>query len=141
MVGGGPLTAAEVRSLKTLGLEDRWRQTDCSEAQLAGLYEGALALVYPSRYEGFGLPVLEAMAWGCPVIAANASSLPEVGGDAALYFTPGDVAQLSGLLEQVTGPGERTRLSQAGRARESGYSWESTLDKTMAVYRTACGGA
>jgi len=109
-----------------------------SDAELRALYAGASAFVFPSRYEGFGLPPLEAMALGAPVVCANVASLPEVVGDAALLFPAGDVAALARtlarLLDDLT---ERERLSRAGRERAAQFTWERTAAATVAVYREA----
>ena len=93
-------------------------------------YAGALALVYPSRYEGFGLPVLEAMACECPVITSNASSLPEVGGDAVLYIELGadEEAQTFELLQQVQRPDVRASLIERGRVQARKFTWQTMAD-------------
>jgi glycosyltransferase involved in cell wall biosynthesis len=88
--GGGPFSAAETRAIGDAGLTGRVIQLGGDDAMLDELYYRATALVYPSRYEGFGLPPLEAMARGCPVVSSNTSSLPEVVGDAAELFDPAD---------------------------------------------------
>ncbi len=90
------------------------------------LYRRARAVVVPSLYEGFGLPVLEAMAHGHVVVAARTSSLPEVGGDAALYVEdPNDPAELAGALETAIGDRKvRARLARAARARAAGFTWD-----------------
>jgi alpha-1,3-rhamnosyl/mannosyltransferase len=109
-----------------------------SDAELRALYAGASAFVFPSRYEGFGLPPLEAMALGAPVVCANAASLPEVVGDAALLFPAGDVGALAEALSRVLGdPALRERASQAGRERAAEFTWERTAAATVAVYREA----
>jgi alpha-1,3-rhamnosyl/mannosyltransferase len=105
------------------------------EAQLLALYRSATALVYPSRYEGFGLPLLEAMACGIPVVASRTSSIPEVTGDAAVLLDPDDDAGWSEALERVAG--DRTfaaELSAAGLRRSSAFSWQRTAGETAAVY-------
>ncbi len=137
MVGGGAVTQGEAALLRISGLAGRWTQTDCSESELAGWYAGAMALVYTSRYEGFGMPLLEAMAWGCPVIASRSSCLPEVGGEAALYFSPGEADDLTKVLEQLDGNTERQRLIDSGYARERQYSWETAVERTLSVYEAA----
>jgi len=139
LVGGGPVSAAEAELLQAHGLAENCTQTDCSEAELAGWYSQALGLVYPSRYEGFGIPLLEAMAWGCPVVAARASSLPEVGGEAALYFEPGNPEDLAAQLERLDSAGTRQALIAAGRAREALFTWDAAVEKTLAVYQSVLG--
>jgi glycosyltransferase involved in cell wall biosynthesis len=113
-----------------------------SRAELEGLYSIATCVVFPSLYEGFGLPVLEAMARGVPVACSDRSSLPEVAGDAALLFDPTDVDAIrtatERLLEDVT---LRARLADAGRRRAARFTWEATAEGTAAAYRrTLTGG-
>lgn len=106
-----------------------------SPDELDALYRGAAAFAYPSLYEGFGLPVLEAMARGVPCITSTASSLPEVAGDAALAVPPRSVSGLAGAIELVlTDDAEAARLSAAGRARAEQFSWEQTARMTLKVY-------
>lgn len=109
-----------------------------SDARLDALYRDAAALVYPSLYEGFGLPVLEAMARGTPVVAARASSVPEVLGEAGVLLDPGDgagwAASLDAIIEQ---PGRRAALAEAGRARAATFTWERTARETYEVYLRA----
>lgn len=138
-VGGGAFTADESRALGKLGLTTRVRQRGASDAELAELYAGALAFVYPSRYEGFGLPTLEAMAAGCPVVLARGSSHPEVGGDVARYFEPGDDAALAALIDQFGGDEvARSTLVSLGIERARAFSWSRTASLTAAAY-TALG--
>jgi glycosyltransferase involved in cell wall biosynthesis len=102
---------------------------------LDALYRGADVFVYPSLYEGFGLPVLEAMARGTPVVCSNASSLPEVAGDAAVTVDPRSVGGLASALERLLADPDRLRrLSQAGMERAQRFSWEQTARSTLKVY-------
>lgn len=102
---------------------------------LITLYSMARCLVFPSLYEGFGLPVLEAMQCGCPVITSNASSLPEVAGDAAVYIDPRDPASLLAALQKVLGDEVvRKKLKVDGLARAAVFSWERTATMTHDVY-------
>ena len=107
-----------------------------SEKQLRTLYRSATALVYPSRYEGFGLPVVEAMASGTPVIASRAASIPEVLGDAGLLLDPLDVGGWTEAIVRVVHDDEqRSRMSAAGLRRAAGFTWERTARATLDVYR------
>ncbi|WP_209309475.1 glycosyltransferase family 4 protein [Haloarcula amylovorans] len=102
--------------------------------QLPGLYQLSTVLVYPSLYEGFGLPVLEAMASGTPVISSNVSSLPEVVGDAGILVEPYDTEQLTGAIERVlSNPALRTRLVNRGSSRVSSFGWEQTVAQTSNI--------
>jgi glycosyltransferase involved in cell wall biosynthesis len=111
-----------------------------SGEQLEGLWQVAEVFVYPSLYEGFGLPVLEAMARGVPVACSNASSLPEVAGDAALLFDPRDQAAIGGAIERLlSDPAEAERLRARGVARAREFTWEQTARLTLESYRRARG--
>lgn len=109
-------------------------------SQLATIYERAEAFVFPSIYEGFGFPLLEAMARGVPAIAARSSSLPEIGGDAALYFEPRDVDGLVAQLRRVLSDGAlREELSRRGRERAAEFRWERAARETLEVFRRVAG--
>ena len=106
------------------------------DADLPVLYSRASYFVYPSIYEGFGMPLLEAMACGTPVITSNCSSMPEVAGDAALLVDPLDVTDIADrMLELAGSPDLRDRLRSAGLARAARFSWRETARRTMDVYR------
>ena len=106
------------------------------DAHLDALISGADVLVHPSRHEGFGLVLIEAMARGVPVIAAHATALPETGGNAALYFPPGDSVAMADRLRELLGDGAlRDTLVARGHQRASALSWHTTAALTAAVYR------
>jgi glycosyltransferase involved in cell wall biosynthesis len=101
---------------------------------LAALYRSATMLAFPSRYEGFGLPVLEAMSYGTPVVASNASAIPEVGGDAICYVEPGDVAGLAAAILRVADDSAyASDLRRRGLARAAEFSWQRTAEMTLEV--------
>jgi glycosyltransferase involved in cell wall biosynthesis len=125
------------RRLRELGLENRVLFTGyVPDEDLPAIYSAADLFVFPSLYEGFGLPVLEAMACGTPVICSNTSSLPEVAGDAALLVDPTDARALTGAMEQVL-TNERlwATLRAKGMERARGFTWEKAAYRTWEVYQ------
>ncbi len=140
LVLAGPLGWGASNLLEEVGADSPGRIVltgALSEQHLDPLYRGASVLAYPSIYEGFGLPVLEAMVRGVPVVAADSSSLPEVTGEAALLVDPRSVDGLAHELERVlSDPSLAARLSEAGRVRAAGYSWDETARRTLDVYRS-----
>jgi glycosyltransferase involved in cell wall biosynthesis len=131
LVVAGPEREPQLaRELAALGADLRGY---VAKDELAALYRGAAALVLPSRYEGFGLPVLEAMASGVPVVATDEPALREVAGDAAVY-SDGDLAEAVRVALA-----DRDRLVAAGLERVRAFSWEETARRTLAVYREAIG--
>ena len=135
VVGAEKRGGEEVRrTVRRLGLEQRVDLAGhVDHEELAGLYRGAVCLVFPSRYEGFGLPVLEAMASGTPVVAAAAGAVPEVAGDAAILVEPGDPEAIADGVRRALA--DRERLIAAGLERASRFSWTETARRTLAVYR------
>jgi glycosyltransferase involved in cell wall biosynthesis len=127
------------RVVKEAGAESRVKFLNfITIDELAMLYRNAVVFVYPSLYEGFGIPILEAFSSGCPVIASNVTSIPEVGGDAALYFDPRSEDQIANSLQLVLSDSVlRETLKEKGRVRAKQFSWSETARKTLAVYK-AC---
>lgn len=139
---GGPWTPAEVAAIARAGLGSAARLVVAtSDEALREEYRQATALVYPSAREGFGLPLLEAMASGTLVICANATCLPEVGGAVPFYHAPDSAEELAARLQEVLDlpAAERSRRRQAGRARAETFTWASTVAKTKAVLEQAAG--
>jgi glycosyltransferase involved in cell wall biosynthesis len=136
---GGPFTHDETGLLTELGLSNRVRQAAADDDLLDAYYREAVAFVYPSMYEGFGLPPLEAMARDCPVLAANVGSIPEVLGDAAVLADPASVESLADGLTQVVRPDRRSALVQAGNARVRQFTWDRTAASTVHSYRSLVG--
>lgn len=136
-VGGGTFTEQEQRLLATLGVAGRAWQADLRDEDMPGAYARALGFVFSSRYEGFGLPTVEAMAAGCPAVLADTSSHPEVGGDAAMYFEPGDAAMLALRLRTLwEDRADRDDRARRGRERATGFSWAKTARLTGDAYRS-----
>jgi glycosyltransferase involved in cell wall biosynthesis len=133
--GWGPDPA---RLVLALGLDGAVRFVGpAPDADLPGLYGGALAFAFPSRWEGFGLPALEAMASGTPVVASNRGALPEVTAGAALLVEPEAAPLAAAIGRLLTDPALRERLRAAGLARAAQFSWERTARETLAVYHAA----
>jgi glycosyltransferase involved in cell wall biosynthesis len=128
-----PIRAA----VRNTGLDDRvFFLGRVEDDQLRSIYSLAQALVLPSLSEGFGLPALEAMACGCPVLAARATSLPEVVGPAGIYFDPESVDDMAEAMSKImTEPGLTGRLTTLGLAQAARFSWEKTATAVSEVYR------
>jgi glycosyltransferase involved in cell wall biosynthesis len=134
--GGGDFTGAERIAISKAGVDGRVKYLGGSDAVLASSYAHASLFVCPSFYEGFGIPVLEAMSLDCPVACSNSSSLPEVVGDAARVFDPADRDSIRSALESVLGsPSAATALKERGRIRKQLFSWRSCAENTMDIYR------
>jgi glycosyltransferase involved in cell wall biosynthesis len=130
-----------LRAIKELKLSDSIVLTGyVPESDLPALYSGALCFIYPSYFEGFGLPPLEAMQCGVPVIVGDRTSLPEVVGDAGVLVDPFDVKALAAAIEKVVSDSTlRAKLSLQGLARAKLFDWRETARQTLAVYRKAAG--
>lgn len=137
---GYPFSHEERVHLERLGIADRVVHVATDEGGLRALYAGAAAFVFPSLYEGFGFPALEAFSEGCPAALARTSSLPEVGGDAALYFDPKDADSIRETVARLLSDAQlRSLLAERGRARVREFTWEATCAGTLATYRRALG--
>ncbi|HSA14755.1 MAG TPA: glycosyltransferase family 1 protein [Spirochaetota bacterium] len=136
--GGGSFSQSEIQLLKELNLINRVTHVPAkTDNELVNLYSNALLFVFPSVYEGFGIPILEAFACGCPVLASNASSLPEVGGNAVAYFNPHDsISFKDSFRSLMENSALRKSLKEKGLERLKNFSWEKTVDKTIAIYNS-----
>jgi glycosyltransferase involved in cell wall biosynthesis len=134
--GGDGFTVRELQRLHDLDLPlDRFEIIDGDDDLLSRYYASALALVYPSLYEGFGIPLLEAMECSCPVLCGNSSSLPEVAGDAASYFDAWDPSSIAEAMVKIANsPDGRELLIQRGKDRARQFSWDKCSQQTYAVY-------
>jgi len=139
-VVGLPFNGRESKLITELGVAGHIEHYGLvSDRHLAKLYRCSIALVYPTLYEGFGIPPLEAMACGTVVVASNASSLPEVVGDAGILFSPGSKDELTDILiSLINNPAQRERLIAKGRQRVREFSWDKTAAQTLDVYRSVC---
>ena len=133
--GGKAFSSEEQQLFRTLDVENRVSQMTVSDAMLEELYRKAICFVYPSLYEGFGLPVLEAYQAGCPVVLTRASCFPEIAGEAALYFEPEREGSMRESVRSLLDDTERRRqLSEAGRTRLTLFSAEQMVEKTRNLY-------
>jgi glycosyltransferase involved in cell wall biosynthesis len=139
--GGGAFSGKEISMIQQLNLDlNSVRQVSGSDDLLASFYRAASAFVYPSLYEGFGIPPLEAMSFDCPVVCSNVSSIPEVVGDAGLMFDPYDIQSIKRALESVLSDEVlRNDLMIRGRARIKQFSWERCAQETLQVYKKVSG--
>jgi glycosyltransferase involved in cell wall biosynthesis len=136
VIGGGPATQEETAKIRKFSLTQRVRFLgSLSREQLLNAYRQADALIYPSFYEGFGIPPLEAMACGCPVLCSNRSSLPEVVGDAALLFEPEQAKQATRVLNQLDQPGTRDNMINRGLRHVAQFDQAIMTEKTLNQYR------
>lgn len=136
---GGPLSGPIYHKSTELGVAGLVHFTGfIDNHDLAALYAGADVFVYPSLYEGFGLPVIEAMACGCPVVTSDVASLPEVGGEVAVYANPYDIASIAAAIEQVLAtPDYADELRHRGILRAQQFTWERCVELTAQAYHCA----
>ncbi len=136
---GSPFNLKESSYFRDLGLVNKILFRFCSEGDLSGVYQSASMLAYPSLYEGFGIPIIEAFQCGCPVVLSNTSALPEVAGDAGMYFDPKDSKSILKVVKSILYDQTLSnKLIRTGLERANAYSWEKTALKTLDVYREVC---
>ncbi|MEA9598547.1 glycosyltransferase family 1 protein [Polynucleobacter sp. AP-Sanab-80-C2] len=135
--GGGMFSDQEAKTIKALGFrEGQVRHFLGGDENLAFLYKKATVFIYPSLYEGFGMPPLEAMRVGCPVVASHTSSMPEVLGNGANYFNSADIEDIRKSIEQVVYSDTKIKeLKKFGKYQASLYSWEKCAKETLSIYR------
>ena len=133
--GGGKFNDMEIEKLKNLKIKDKVFYYSGSDNVLAYLYQKAVAFVFPSLCEGFGMPILESFACGCPAICSRTGSLPEVAGDAAIYFDPTDKLSILNNIHKVIYNDElKKQLINKGAGRVKEFTWEKTAKKTKILY-------
>ena len=131
--GGGDLTTEEQIEIESLGMNSRIMHLKGDDTILAALYESAVALVYPSLYEGFGIPPLEAMRSKCPVIASNRASVPEVCGNEIFYIDPTSEKSLQDAVMKVLKKDSGYSVERAFQ-HSLNYSWKKTAEATLDIY-------
>lgn len=134
--GGGKFNIDELKATQKLGLDSsQVMQFGGGDQLLASLYERASAFIYPSLYEGFGIPLLEAMSYDCPVVCSKTSSIPEVVGDAGAYFDPRDIESMRLAIERVVeSDGNRELFIARGHERLKCFSWDRCAAETLDIY-------
>lgn len=138
--GGSEFTAEETDAIRGAGLFGRVHHVSGDDRALQACYRNAAAFVYPSRYEGFGIPPLEAMASGCPVVCSDAGSIAEVVGDAGAYFQPDDDAGLQAALERILADASYAdSLREKGSERLRAFSWSKCVAETLQTYERLLG--
>ena len=132
---GKDFTEKENKYLFELGIKDIVISIRADDNELAAIYRNALCFVYPSKYEGFGIPILEAFEFECPVAASDIGCFREVGGDAALYFSPDSAENIAETINKIIKDEEKRKtLIAAGSQRKQLFSWDSTAEKIKEIY-------
>jgi glycosyltransferase involved in cell wall biosynthesis len=137
-VGGSPFSSEELENIARLRLQGRvqYKMVESDEA-LTNIYQHAVCFIFPSQYEGFGLPVIEAMACNCPVVLNQASSLPEVGGDAAVYFNSADAVSLpNAVFRLLRDDALRSSMIEKGRTRAAQFTWKKSAEAHLKIYQS-----
>jgi glycosyltransferase involved in cell wall biosynthesis len=133
--GGGRFEEREIQLFKEFNLIDKILHRPADDVALATLYSNAILFVFPSLYEGFGIPALEAMNCDCPIALSNVSSLPEIGGDAAIYFNPNDPKDICNQMSKIIYDDNfRNQLIEKGKERRKEFSWQKTASETIKLY-------
>ncbi|KKG14922.1 hypothetical protein EO98_01370 [Methanosarcina sp. 2.H.T.1A.6] len=136
--GGGDFDHNELKTIKNIKCSGKVIHLSGSDHLLSSLYKNAFCFIYPSLYEGFGIPLLEAMGLGCPVIASNTSSIPEVADKAALFFDPYSKDSFINAIDLLeNNRSEREKLVNLGFEQEKKFSWDKTARETFKVYKYA----
>lgn len=134
--GGSGFNRNELKTIEKFNLSKKVIHLKGHDNLLASLYRNAFCFVFPSLYEGFGIPLLEAMAMGCPVIASNTSSFPEVAGNAAILFDPGSKESLINAIHSLEDNELWKKLIKLGFEQEKKFSWEKTANETLDIYKS-----
>ena len=136
-VGGGVFKENERAFLRTENLSDRIIQKNLSDSELKWIYSNAVALIFPSEYEGFGIPVIEAFECECPVILPNLSSFPEIGGDAGLFYEKGQLQKINFYIDQLLSDEDyRKNVIEKSIRQATNFSWEKMTFETLEVYKS-----
>lgn len=132
---GKPFSSSELQQISNLKIASNISQITINDEDLSEIYSRALLFVFPSFYEGFGIPILEAYACNCPVALSNTTCFPEIAGDAGAFFDPHSITSIvDTIMEIISDENKRTKLIQAGQKRLKLYSWEQAARKTENVY-------
>jgi len=133
--GSGAFSSCELKQIEDLNISSQLTQCDVNDDTLASLYQNAQLFVFPSLYEGFGIPVLESFACDCPLVCSNTSSLPEIAGDGACYFNPySEESMQSAIFKVLNDENLRDHLVLNGKERLRNFSWEETAMQTQKIY-------